>query len=165
MENLHAINEERHSIMLVLDEIEQMYRSLDKVEQTKKINKMQEDWKNLLKIAQTVDKDISIPVKNETDKTKDKIKKFEESLKEYFMGLKKESFYIYKTGIEDSFKRINEVNKSIEEFETKLKDYEYYAKMFNFPDEVIGCSKNLDMIKSEILAVSNLWNHIRKCDA
>ena len=106
MENLHAINEERDNIMLVLDEIEQMYRSLDKVEQTKKINKMQEEWKNLLKIAQTVDKDISIPVKNETDKTKDKIKKFEESLKEYFMGLKKEVFYVYKTGIEDSFKRI-----------------------------------------------------------
>lgn len=66
------------------------------------------------------------------------------------MGLKKESFYIYKTGIEDSFRRINEVNKSIEEFETKLKDYEYYARMFNFPDEVVGCSKNLEMIKSEV---------------
>lgn len=31
-----------------------------------------------MKIAQTVEKDISGPVKNETDKTKEKIKKFEE---------------------------------------------------------------------------------------
>ena len=59
----------------------------------------------------------------------------------------------------------SETHKSIEEFETKLKDYDYYARMFNFPDEVVGCSKNLEMIKSEILAVTNLWNHIRKCDS
>lgn len=59
-----------------------------------------------MKIAQTVEKDISGPVKNETDKTKEKIKKFEEQLKEYLMGLKKEPFYVYKTGIEDSLRRI-----------------------------------------------------------
>lgn len=44
---------------------------------------MQENWKNLLKIAQTVEKDIGGPVKQEADKTKEKIKKFEEQLKEY----------------------------------------------------------------------------------
>lgn len=62
-------------------------------------------------IAKTVEKDISGPVKQETDRTKEKIKRFEELLKEYLMGLKKENFYIYKTGLEDSSKRISEVNK------------------------------------------------------
>lgn len=72
----------------------------------KKVQKMQEEWKNLLQIAKTVEKDISGPVKQETDKTKDKIKRFEEVLKEYLIGLKKENFYIYRTGIDDSTKRI-----------------------------------------------------------
>lgn len=131
--------------MLVLDESEQTIRTLGQVTEQKKesdlkkINKLQEDWKNLLKIAQTVEKDISGPVKSETDKTKDKIKRFEESLKEYLMGLKKEVFYVYKTGIEDSTKRIGEVNKQIEDFDGRLKDYDYYSKMFDFPDEVQGC--------------------------
>lgn len=81
------------------------------------------------------------------------------------MGLKKEVFYVYKTGIEDSTKRIAEVNKQIEDFEQRLKDYDYYSKMFDFPDEVQGCQKNLDLIKGEVSSVTILWNHIKKCDA
>lgn len=55
---------------------------------------MQEEWKNLAKMAQAVKKDIQNPVKAESDKTKDNIKKFEEiTLKEYANGLKKESFF------------------------------------------------------------------------
>lgn len=141
MENLKEINDKKENLLLVLDENEQLIKALEKQDHKKesdqkKVNKLQEEWKNLLLIAKTVDKDISGPVKQETDKTKDKIKKFEEILKEYLIGLKKENFYIYKTGIDDSTKRISEVNKQIEEFEQKLKDYEYYSRMFNFPEEV-----------------------------
>ena len=122
MENLQEINHEKQSMMLTLDESEQTIRTLGTMLDQKKdndlknINKLQEDWKNLLKIAQTVEKDISGPVKNETDKTKEKIKKFEEQLKEYLMGLKKEPFYVYKTGIEDSLRRIQEVINQISVF-------------------------------------------------
>lgn len=136
--------------MLTLDESEQTIRTLGTMLDQKKdndlknINKLQEDWKNLLKIAQTVEKDISGPVKNETDKTKEKIKKFEEQLKEYLMGLKKEPFYVYKTGIEDSLRRIQEVKNQISVFQETLIDYEYYSRMFDFPDDVVGSQKNLE---------------------
>jgi hypothetical protein len=42
---------------------------------------------------------------------------------------------MYKTGIEDSNKRIIEVKLKIEEFKDKLIDYDKFAKMFEFPDE------------------------------
>jgi dynein heavy chain len=44
----------------------------------KAINKLQEEWKNLLLIATRVDKDISGQKKVEKDKTKENIKKFED---------------------------------------------------------------------------------------
>lgn len=171
MENLEEISDNKETLMLDLDENEQLVKTLmnEKHEQKKdsdlrKINKLQEEWKNLLLIAKTVDKDISGPVKQESDRTKEKIKKFEEQLKEYMIGLKKENFYVYKTGIEDSTKRIEEVNKQIAEFEQKLSDFEYYSRMFKFPDEVQGCQKNLETIKSEVSAVTVLWEHIKKCE-
>lgn len=80
----------------------------------KRARKLQEEWSNLIKRAQTVQKDIQGPVKTETDKTKEQIKKFEESLKEYSISLKKESFYTYKTGVEESMKRLGEVKEKIE---------------------------------------------------
>ena len=75
-------------------------KELAKEGDIKKCKKLQEEWKNLSKIAIAVKKDIQGPVKTESDKTKDRIKKFEEiTLKEYLMGLKKESFFSYKTGV------------------------------------------------------------------
>jgi len=79
-------------------------------------------------MAQAVKKDIQNPVKAESDKTKDNIKKFEEiTLKEYANGLKKESFFQYKTGIQESFKRIGEVKQKVDEFEEQSKQYEDFA--------------------------------------
>nr|SYZ35238.1 PtDNAH9b [Paramecium tetraurelia] len=169
MENLKKISDEKENILLLLDENEQILRTLEKHDmkketEIKKVNKMQEEWKNLLKISQTVEKDISGPVKQEADKTKEKIKKFEEQLKEYLQGLKKETFYQYKTGIKDSQERFTEVQAQIDKFTKTLQNYEYYSKMFNFPDEVVGCQKNLDAIKQEVAAVQLLWEHIKKCE-
>ena len=36
--------------------------------------------------------------------------------------------------------------------------------MFDFPDYVQGCQKNLELIKNEVNAVRILWSHIKKCD-
>lgn len=69
MDNLAEINSEKDKYLLELDENEQLIKILadkhdmKKETELKKVNKMQEEWKNLLKIAQTVEKDISGPVK------------------------------------------------------------------------------------------------------
>lgn len=132
MENLFNIEQFKEEQILKLDTIEEMLKGFEKVDvkkegDLKKTRKLQEEWTNLIKRAQTVQKDIQGPVKAETDKTKDQIKKFQEQLKEYGIGLKKENFYIYSTGIEKSEIRISEVKSKIAEFEKQQTDYEYFS--------------------------------------
>jgi len=81
MENLFNIDQFKEEQILKLDTIEEMLKGFEKVDvkkegDLKKTRKLQEEWANLIKRAQTVQKDIQGPVKAETDKTKDQIKKF-----------------------------------------------------------------------------------------
>lgn len=58
-------------------------------------------------MSATVEKDISGPVKSEGDKAKENLFKFDEKLKDFFMKMRKEEFYQYKTGGENSINKIN----------------------------------------------------------
>lgn len=105
MVNLEKVRVKNEDDVLTLDTVEEMLNFLKKKDfgkdsDIKKCKKLQEEWKNLAKMAQAVKKDIQNPVKTESDKTKENIKKFEEiTLKEYANSLKKESFFVYKTGV------------------------------------------------------------------
>jgi hypothetical protein len=80
----------------------------------KKCMKLMDDNKTITFVAAKVEKEINGPKTVEAGKTKDRIKKFEEHLKEVQTGLKRESFYFYDTGVEGSFARITEFKKIIE---------------------------------------------------
>jgi hypothetical protein len=49
-------------------------------------------------------------------KTKENIKKLEEQMKSFINGLKKESFFIYETGVEGSFVAIEDVKHKVHDF-------------------------------------------------
>jgi len=106
-ENLQIIHKRKEEVFLKLEMIEQSLLTLEKMgiskdEDLKKIKHNKEEWNNLLKMAVTVEKDIASPVKAESDKSKENLAKFEEHLKEYYIKMKKEDFYQYKTGAEAS---------------------------------------------------------------
>lgn len=92
----------------------------------KKCNKLMEDNKTITFVAAKVEKEISGPKTIEAVKTKERIKKFEEHLKEVQVGLKKESFYYYDTGVVASFERIAEFKKIIEAEKKTLNEFIYY---------------------------------------
>ena len=52
-------------------------------------------------------------MKSESEKTKENIEKFEERLKEYFLNLKKEKFYLEETDIDDARDGIKESKKDL----------------------------------------------------
>ena len=60
----------------------------------------------------------------------------DEKLKEFYTHMKKEDFYKYGNGAEASQKRIKEVIENVCDMEAKLKDFEYFGKMFNFSQEI-----------------------------
>jgi len=113
-------------------------------------------------MANAVEKDIAPNVKTESEKTRENITKYEEELKQYFTDLKKESFYIYGTGVEGAFEKLAVVQEHIEKFDQRVADFEYFCRMFEFSDELNPVYKNLDHIKTEVNLVTRLWKHIKK---
>lgn len=59
--------------------------------------------------------------------------------------------------MQDSFKRISEVKQKVDEFEIQLVQYEDFARMFEFPDAVIGSKKHMEQIRTDVSSVEKLW--------
>lgn len=78
---------------------------------------MFDEWTGLKKLAKDIKKEISPLIANENEKTTTMIKKFEEDLKVYFTELKKRDFYFYKTGVDESKKKLASVNEEIAIFD------------------------------------------------
>lgn len=110
-----------------------------------------------------VEKDISGQVKGEGDKAQDDLQKFDEKLKEFYTHMKKEDFYKYGNGAEASQKRIKEVLETVKEMELKLKDFEYFGRMFNFSEDIESPEQNLAKIKKDLDIVDVLWSKIINC--
>jgi len=113
---------------LRLDMIEQCLRrykddGINREEDLKKTLVAKENWMNLQNMAVTVEKDISVQVKAESDKAKDNLSKFEENLKEYFTLMKKLPFYTYSTGEEVSQQQLKIVQDKIDLFTSELQDF------------------------------------------
>lgn len=99
-ESLVVIQAKKNEYLLRLDMIEQCLRKykdegINKDEDLRKTLSAKENWNNLQNMAVTVEKDISVQVKAESDKAKDNLAKFEENLKEQFIMMKKRTFYTY----------------------------------------------------------------------
>ena len=132
MNSLKALDERRDDIYLTLDRIEEVLKTFEKryekkkEHEMKKCMKLMDDNKTITFVAAKVEKEINGPKTVEAAKTKERIKKFEEHLKEVQTGLKRESFYYYDTGVEGSFQRITEFKKIIEGEKKGLNEFIYY---------------------------------------
>ena len=100
--------------------------------------------------AKDIKKEISPLIANENEKTTTMIKKFEEDLKVYFTELKKRDFYFYKTGVDESKKKLASVNEEIAIFDQKVIDYGYNAQKFGNPDLITNSQKQVESIRTEI---------------
>jgi len=167
-ESLQDIQKQKESTLLNLDVIEEMLiaqskQNNPKENDIKKVKKLKADLTQLQNMSSMVEKDISGQVKAEGDKAQDDLHKFDEKLKEFYTHMKKEDFYKYGNGAEASQKRIKEVLENVTDMEAKLKDFEYFGKMFNFSNEIESPEQNLAKIKKDLDMVNVLWNKIINC--
>ena len=167
---LNSGGERKENVVLALDTLEQLIKALEKYEvhrdsDLKKTSKLIDEWKNFERLSNSVEKEIANNLKNEGEKCKEKLVKFEEELKQYDQGVRKESFYIYKTGVDGAFKRLDEVKVQIGDFDRKVENFVYFTDMFGFPERMEQVNKNLDKVKVEVGAVRNLWGLIKKNEA
>jgi len=53
--------------------------------------------------------------------------------------------------------------ENVREMEDKLKDFEYFGKMFNFSEDIESPEQNLAKIKKDLEIVNQLWTKIIQC--
>lgn len=140
MTSLKQLEERKDEIDLTLDRIEEILQTYEKKYdkrkelEMKKAKKLMEETKTIANMSTRVEKEITGPKTAEAGRTKEKIKKFEEQLKEEQTKLKKESFYYYETGVEGSFEKIVETKEKFAKLRETLKQFQYYEEMFKFPE-------------------------------
>ena len=168
-ENLISVNERRDEIVLTLDSMEQLIKTLDEVgvnreSDLKRNVRLIDEWRNMEKLATMVEKDIAPYVKIEAEKSKDDIIKFEDELRQYKADIAKESFYIYKTGVPGAFKRLEYVKGQLSEYDEKVSNFDYFSRMFGLTDGAKVAGETLGTIKAEVEQITKLWNHIDRSE-
>jgi len=164
-DSVDSVFNENDLVVLRLDCLDESLRmfqehQIAKDSQLKQIKKLFDEWTGLKKLAKDIKKEISPLIANENEKTTNMIKKFEEDLKVYFTELKKRDFYFYKTGVDDSKKKLSSVNEEIAIFDQKVIDYGYNAQKFGNPDLITNSQKQVEAIRTEIQSMVALWDFI-----
>ncbi|CAD7974700.1 unnamed protein product [Amoebophrya sp. A25] len=104
-----------------------------------------------------VAKEIAPMVQRESDIYQKKIHEFEEELKNYVGGLRKEAYYYYKSGLELAYERCDGVDKEHANFTATLDFLFHIASNFDYPGMVNASKKLLAAIKEDSTCMRSLW--------
>jgi len=104
-----------------------------------------------------VAKDIAPMVQRESDIYQKKIHEFEEELKTYVGGLRKEAYYFYKSGLELAYERCDAVDKDYNNFYGQMEFLFHIASNFDYPGMVNNSKKLLASVKEDTTALRSLW--------
>ena len=104
-----------------------------------------------------VEKGIAPLVSRESDIYQKKIQEFEEELKTYVGGLKKEAYYFYKSGLELGYERCAAVDKHHAEFEGVFDFLYHIASNFDYPNMLNNSRKIMATIKEDTVNMRVLW--------
>lgn len=167
-EHINLLHSQRSAYMLDLETIYQILQYFEQME--KPMVKEKEATKSLIKGLNSLKKQsvevaakIRGEIKDQSQQCLKEIERFELELKSYFLDLKKKDIYKYVSGVEKSFGVIGEIQEDISTFEQVLRDFDYFTKMFEFPDKTEQAHQNMKTIKHETSLVLRLWQHIKKC--
>ena len=167
VETIQKFNEKKEAITLELEVMAQIMENLEREGVDNR--KDQELTRRLLKGVQFLQKEsrdverrIQPNIKVEKKACSKKIDAFEDNLKYYILEMRKSPVYRYSTGEVAAFDIFERVETEIEGFQKRLKDFEYFSRMFKFPEKTSQSKKNLDLIQQETSVVGSLWRHIKQ---
>lgn len=95
-----------------------------------------ETFSKIEKKSKTVEEEIADDFKEESQKCKKEIELFQEKIKYYFLDLKQSDLYKYQTGVEKALENFEVIQYDVQIFQEKLKNFDYFTKMFEFPDKM-----------------------------
>lgn len=88
-----------------------------------------------------------------------KIASFEQELRTYQGGLRKEAYYFYQSGLELAFERIQSATDHLDAKSQEYNDLLLIANNFEYPDELVISSKFLGQMRDEVAVAQTLWQH------
>jgi len=104
------------------------------------------------------EKDIAAMKQKESDLYRKKIAEFEEELKTYQGGLKKEAYYFYKSGLELGQQRIADVSADLDRRDNEMGELQHIADNFSYPQELNNSRKLMSAMRDDVLHVKQLWD-------
>ncbi|CAE8676112.1 unnamed protein product, partial [Polarella glacialis] len=90
---------------------------------------------------------------------KGRIAEFEQELRTYQIGLKKEAYFFYKSGVELAFQRIKNVTENLDKKSNELQDLLLIAKNFEYPSECDNSFKVMAQMFEDVAGVRVVWEH------
>jgi dynein heavy chain len=164
-ENIQKVAQEKDRIMLDLETIQQSLVNLGEADRRRELDSARALLKALVELqkeALDVEGRIKTDVKRQSQDCVTEIDQFEDKLKYYFLDLKQKPFYRYSTGVAKALSDIESIEAEVGRFEEVLANFEYFSRMFEFPDKPQQAQKNMEVIRIETAAIKRLWLHIEK---
>ncbi|CAE7627494.1 ODA11 [Symbiodinium sp. CCMP2456] len=127
--------------------------------QLKSLKKVSANLAQLKVVCQSTETAIQPLVQIQSEIYKTRIAEFEQALRSYHTGLKKEAYYFYKSGVELAFQRIQAVTEYLDLKTSELQDLQLIAKNFEYPDEVKESFRVMGMMREDVALIKALWDH------
>eukprot|EP00930_Biecheleria_cincta_P103951 TRINITY_DN9605_c0_g4_i1.p1 TRINITY_DN9605_c0_g4~~TRINITY_DN9605_c0_g4_i1.p1 ORF type:complete len:4232 (-),score=759.91 TRINITY_DN9605_c0_g4_i1:457-13152(-) len=125
----------------------------------KNLKKVSANLAQLKLACQDTERSIQPLVQLQGEVYKTKIAEFEQELRDYQGGLKREAYYYYKSGVELAFQRIRAVTDHLDFKTSQLEDLLLIAKNFDYPDELNASFKIMATMREDVANVRGLWDH------
>jgi len=155
--------EREQNLLLLQDEVYESLMHLEREglpteKQLKMLKKVGENIELLKVHCKKKEKEIAPLVQKESDIYRKKIAEYEEELKVYQSGLKKEAYFFYKSGLELAKLRLREVTMAMDKFDLEKDDLYHIACNFEYPDELNNSKKIMQAMREDVAAMETLWN-------
>jgi dynein heavy chain len=163
MNHIQDMYDQEDDLILRQDELFEMLYHLDKKEglpsdkQMKQLKKIGANITQLKTDIEAKEKDIAPMRQKESDLYRKKIVEFEEELKTYQSGLKKEGYYFYKSGLELATDRIHGVTADLDKRDNEMSELQHIADNFKYSQELNNSKKVMAAMRDDVLHAKQLW--------
>jgi dynein heavy chain len=123
-----------------------------------KVATLQESFAGAKKKMPTLKKALRPLIDAQTARIQGEIKDFEAQVEQHLAGFKDERIFLYETGVNPSYERLDELHKDLLDIETAAAEFVELATLFDFPEAM---NKSSDMVKSmraNLVLTKKLWD-------
>lgn len=162
MNHIKDMYDQEDTLILRQDEVVETLAQLERegLPSDKQLKQLKKIGANLVQLKQDIvakEKEIQPMVQKESEFYKKGIADFENELKTYQGGLKKEAYYFYKSGLELAQKRLQDVTTDLDNFDKRMDDLLHIATNFNYPEELNNSKKIMVAMREDVANCKGLW--------